>query len=198
MRTRRAAVLQIACVATGCSGLLPPADAPPALALLDQLPAHVSPAAHARGVMLALVPTCRPAYDTTRMAYTPAPHELAFFARHEWAERPAQMLQPLLVRTLQAARCCTAVVAAPHSGPHDFSLRTQLRELVQDFSADPPLLRLALRIEIEDRTRTLAARDLAFTEPLRERNAEAGVAAANDAVARALLAVARLVTQALA
>jgi ABC-type uncharacterized transport system auxiliary subunit len=202
MTTRRTAAFHLAWLASfanGCSSVLAPMDAPAALALIDPLPRDIPRAAHALGgVMLVQTPTCRPVYDTTRMAYTLGAHQVEFFARHAWAERPAQMLQPLLVRTLEAARCCTAVIAAPYAGAYDFSLHTELHELVQDFSASPAQLRLSLRIAIRQGMRALAVHDLEFVEPLRERNAEAGVTAANDAVAKALRAVAQHVIQALA
>jgi cholesterol transport system auxiliary component len=199
MTTRRAAVAHLAWLTGlteltgGCSSLLPPPEPAPVLALIDKLPADLPQAARARGVMLVLPPMCRPVLDTTRMAYSTRAHQIDYFARHEWAERPAQMLQPLIVRTLRAARCCTAVVAAPYAGAFDFSLRTELRELLQDFTTTPPQLRFALRVELSDRTRTLAAQDLEFSETMHAQNAEAGVDAANEAVAQALRAIVRLV-----
>jgi len=144
------------------------------------------------------VPACRPVYDTTRIAYSLRPHQVDFYAHHEWAERPAQMLQPLLVRTLEAANCCTTVVAAPYPGVADFSLRTELRDIVQDFAVDPPRVRLALRIDVAGRERPLATHDVEADEPMRARNAEAGVEAANAAIARALRAIAQQVVDALA
>lgn len=197
MTTRRAAAVQLAWLASGCSSVLAPVDTP-AQALIDRIPDRVPHAARPRGVLLVPAPTCRPAYDTTRMAYRLRPHEVDFFERHEWAERPGQMLHPLLVRTLEAARCCAAVVAPPHTGAYDFVLRTQVDELVQDFTVRPPQLRLALRITLGTPARTLAVRDVAFAEPMRQENAPAGVEAANEAAAKALRAIAQAVIDLLA
>lgn len=192
MTTRRAAAVQLAWLASGCGSVLAPVDAPTA-ALVDRLPGDLPRADRPRGVLLVPGPTCRPVYDTTRMAYRLRPHEVDFFEKHEWAERPGQMLHPLLVRTLEAARCCTAVVTPPHTGAYEFVLRTEIGELVQDFAGRPPQLRLALRITLGDPARVLATRDLAFAEPMRAENAPAGVEAANQAVAQALRAIAQVV-----
>jgi cholesterol transport system auxiliary component len=188
--------LQLAWLTTGCSSVLAPVQSP-ATALIDRLPADVPRAARTRGVLLLNEPTCRPAYDTTHMAYSSREHQVDFFARHEWAERPGQMLQPLLARTLEAAHCCTAVVAPPYSGAYDFSLRTEVGELLQDFTVAPPRLRLALRIVLADRTRILASREFAVAEPMHRADAEAGVDAANVAVAKALSGIAQAVVDAL-
>jgi cholesterol transport system auxiliary component len=197
MTTRRAAAVHLAWLTSGCSSLLAPADTPVA-ALIDRLPEDVPRAARPRGVLLVTTPTCRPVYDTTRMAYSLRPHEIDFFARHEWAERPGQMLHPLLVRTLEAARCCTAVVTPPHTGAYDFILRSEITGLVQDFATRAPQLRLALRVTLSDPARVLAVHDFALAEPLRQENPQAGVEAANEAVAKALRAIAQMVIDALA
>lgn len=198
MTTRRSAGAAIALFTTGCSSLLEPIETTTVAALLDQLPGDVPRAARPRGVLLVQVPTCRPAYDTTRMAYSLRPHHLDVYARHEWAERPGQMLQPLLVRTLEAAGCCNAVLAAPQPGAYDFSLRTGIHELVQDFAVDPPRARVALRIVLAGRDRVVATHAIDVAEPMNAKNAAAGVEAANVAVARALREVAQKLTEALA
>jgi cholesterol transport system auxiliary component len=194
--TRRQAVSALAVFTGGCS-LLAPVDTSVTTALIDQSPADPPLAKRRTGTLLVYRPECRPAYDTTKMVYSPRPHELAAFARHEWAERPGQMLLPLIVRTLEATHCCDAVVTPPHTGPFAYSLRTELQELVQDFGSDPPQLRVALRIAIGDRERVIAAGDIQVAQPMRQKNAEAGVEAANIAVAAALRSIAQKVVQAL-
>lgn len=193
---RRHATAALAAFTGGCT-LLAPVDTAVTTALLDQMPADPPVARRRGGVLLVYPPDCRPVYDTTKMAYSARPHELAFFARHEWAERPGQMLLPLLVRTLEATRCCGGVVTPPYTGPFVCTLRTEVHELVQDFGVDPPQLRIALRVLIADREHVLAAGDIRVAEPMRQKNAEAGVEAANIAMAAALRAVAQKVVDAL-
>jgi ABC-type uncharacterized transport system auxiliary subunit len=185
MTTRRLALVQLACVTAGCSSLLGPGNTPATAALIDALPERIPKAARTRGVLFVSRPSCRAAYDTTRMAYRVREHELAYFADHEWAERPAQMLHPLIVRTLGQTACCTAVIASPVAR-HDVIVNVDIRELVQDFSVDPPRLRLALGVVVVADGRTLAAHDIERAVAMRATNAEAGAAAANTACAQAL------------
>jgi ABC-type uncharacterized transport system auxiliary subunit len=197
MTTRRAAVAQLAWLTSGCSSLLAPVDTSTSVAMIDKLPDDIPKAVRSRGVLLVAMPTGREAYDTTRMAYSLRPHHLDFYARHEWAERPVQMLQPLLVRTLEAARC-SSVVLATGAANVDYTLRTHVGELVQDFATEPPRVRLRLSIVLSARDKPLLAQEIEIAEAMRAKNAEAGVEAANNAVAKALRAVAQKVIDALA
>jgi len=52
--------------------------------------------------LLVLLPEISPAYDTARMAYSVKLYQLAYFRDNEWAETPAQMIQPLLVQRSRA------------------------------------------------------------------------------------------------
>jgi cholesterol transport system auxiliary component len=137
-------------------------------------------------VLVVQRPEARPALDTLQMAYSLRPHHIAYFARHQWAERPAQMLQPLLLRTLERTGCFAAVVAPPAPAGAPWMLRTELAELLQDFAPETAVLRLTLRLRFEGSGRSPAVRELTVVEPLRQQTPLAGVAAANAATARAL------------
>jgi len=178
-------------LAAGCS-LLPPADAPPVLAMLDKVPDDI-PRTSCRAPLVRVErPESRPAYDTTRMAYTQQPHQIAYFSRNEWAERPSRMLQPLLARALEATGCIR-VILPPDAGPAAYILRTELVELTQDFTQEPPQARLALRVRWLDAAtgQLIATREIAEHEAMRQKNPAAGVQAANEATAKALRQVAR-------
>jgi cholesterol transport system auxiliary component len=130
-------------------------------------------------------PTVRPMFDTPQMAYTRQVQQIAYFRDHQWAETPGQMLHPLLVDALRASGAFAAVVRPPHTAASAHALRVELVELLQDFSVQPPVLRLALRVEVVDPAgRVLAARDVVAREPMAESNAVGGIAAANRAAAR--------------
>lgn len=183
---RRACACLLACALAGCA--LAPAEPPMTSALLDQLPADVPRRAAGRAVLLVFPPEARPAIATTQMAYSLRPHHLAYFAQNQWAETPPQMLQPLLVRTLEGTGAFPAVLAPPHGSGASLGLRTELLELVQDFSLEPPVLRLALRARLGDEAsqRILGTREFTQVEPLQQRTPYAGVQAANVALARVL------------
>ena len=187
MKGRWPRVLAALClVLAGCA--IPPAEPPLTSALLDQMPADVPRHAPSGRTLLVFPPEARPGLDTQQMAYTQRPHHLAYFARHQWAETPPQMLQPLLVRTMEATGAFAAVVAPPHGTRATLGLRTEIVELVQDFAPQPPVLRLSVRARIDDEEsgRVLGTRDIALQEPMRDATPAAGVQAANEAMAKAL------------
>ena len=179
----------------GCA-LLAPEDPDVSTALLDQLPADVPRARCAPAVLAVQRPEARPVYDTVQMAYTQRAHQVAFFARHQWAETPGQMLHPLLVRTLEGTGCFGAVLSGSGAGA-THTLRTEIMELVQDFTQDPPVLRLSLRLSLaaQGSAHPPAQRGIAVTEPMQQKGPLAGVDAANLAVAHALQQAAAFVLQ---
>jgi cholesterol transport system auxiliary component len=186
--------LGAAALLAGCA--LPAPEAPATLSLIDQWPADLPRGQAGASTLLVLAPQARPAYDTTRMAYRLRPHHIAYYARNEWAETPPQMLQPLLVRTLEATGRFQAVLAPPHAGASTYRVEVELLELLQDYSAQPPLLRLVLHVQLTDASRrTLASRELALQQPLPEQTPAGGVRAANAAMAQALRDVAGFVLQ---
>lgn len=186
-----AAALGLAACALG------PPEPPTATSLLDQLPGEVPRRARSAATLLVYPPEGRPGIDTTRMAYTLRPHHFAYFTQNQWAETPPQMLQPLLLRTLEATGAFAIVMGPPNQGTPTLALRTEVTELVQDFSEDPPVLRLALRVRVSDPAgnRVLGAREIVLREPLREKASAAGVQAANTALATALREVAAFVLE---
>jgi cholesterol transport system auxiliary component len=72
-------------------------------------------------------------------------------------------------------------------------LRTEVVELTQDFTQEPPQARLALRVRWLDAGtgQLVAARDVVQREVMRQKNPAAGVQAANEAAAKAMREVAR-------
>lgn len=193
--------LAAACAAL-CSAcaLMTPANVETRSVVIDKVPPHVAHGASRAGTLLVMVPDVAAPYDTTRMAYATQPSQVAYFAHLQWGERPAQMIQPLLVETLRATGTFGSVESPPYTTGHvAYALRSELTQLRQDFTTATPVLRLALHVELEDEDhgRVLLARDIAVDEPMAAATPEAGAAAANEAVAKALGELARRVIAAL-
>jgi cholesterol transport system auxiliary component len=183
-----------ATILAGCALLSPP-KTEVATARLEKMPVEV-PRRDPRPVtVLVFPPEAKPTFQTTQMAYTVRPYEVAYFSQHQWAGTPSQMLQPLLVRTLESTGYFKAVLTPPHAGRYSYALRTEILELTQDFTSGPPALRLSLRLRLSDDTanRLVATREITLREPMQQKAPYAGVIAANDATAKALLEVARFV-----
>lgn len=187
-RCGRSALLGAAVAMAGCAALLP-AEPEPASWLLDRMPAAV-PRASQRLPMALLVypPQAREMMDTREMAYSLRPHHLAYYSRNRWAERPPEMLQPLLVRTIEATGRFSAVSTPPPAPAGAYALHTEVLELLQDYTQEPPALLLALRLHLSDEktNRTLALREIRQREPMQHQSPYGGVVAANAALARAL------------
>jgi cholesterol transport system auxiliary component len=163
--------------------------------VLNKMPTDVPRRSSRGAVLLVFPPQTRPIYDTTQMAYTIQPYEIAFFSQHEWAETPAQMLQPLLEKTLQDTRFFGAVLAPPYAGRYGYALRTEIRELIADFTSEPAALQLSLRFQLSDGAagRIVAVKEISIREPMQRKTPYGGVVAANEALAKALLELARFV-----
>jgi len=162
--------------------------------MLQELPDHVPRAPRQVGTLLVLTPKAQPAYDTTRMAYSLRPYEVAYFRDHEWAEAPSQMLQPLLVWTLQQTGFFRATLTPPARGRTSYILDTDILELIQDFTVRPPVLRAAVRLQLLGPAgEPIASRDIAVRETMPEANPESGIVAANRAMAKILGEAARFV-----
>jgi cholesterol transport system auxiliary component len=182
----------------GCGFLQPVVEPPMTMLLLDRMPADVPRAARQLPAsLLVYPPQAGPLVDTTRMAYTLRPHHLAYYSQNEWAESPPRMLHPLLVRVLDATGRFTSVLVPPRSGAAAYALRSEVLELVQDYTQDPPVVRLVLRLQLADErgNRGVGTREIRVQEALREKTPYAGVAAANAAVVRALREVAGFVVE---
>jgi cholesterol transport system auxiliary component len=185
------------CLALAACAPLAPEKVDTEWATLDQLPAEIPQGRARAAILLVLPPDAEAPYDTARMAYIEAPHRFGYFGRHEWAAAPAQMLLPLLLRTMEQTHAYAAVLAPPSSSRYGYALQVRVLELVQDFRVDPPLLRLTLHVQIHEgmSNRVLAAREIILRESMRGRTPGAGVEAANRAAASTLRQIADFTLQ---
>jgi cholesterol transport system auxiliary component len=198
-RTVRVGITVAALAVSGLAGcaLLYPAESEMMTAVLQKMPVEL-PRREPRPVtLLVFPPEAKRSYDTNQMAYTVRPYQVAYFSHHQWGDTPSQMLQPLLVRTLESTGYFTAVLTPPSTGRYTYALRTEILELAQDFTSKPAELRLSLRLRLSDDAgdRVVATKEISLREPMQEATPYAGVVAANDATAKALREVARFVLE---
>ncbi len=141
-------VVMLSSLLYGCSMFAPVPPVPTSNYLLNATPAPVSAAKNTQQTLLVASPQTMQAYNTTHMVYTTQPYQLAYFAKSEWADTPTQMLQPLIVQTLQNTHSFRAVVSTPFVGPYDVMLNTQLLQLQQEFLQKPSQVRMTLRAQL--------------------------------------------------
>ena len=190
----RVALAALCAAAAGCALLSPP-KAQVEKATLDKVPLELPHAGTGSGTLLVFPPRASPVYDTRQMAYRTRPHEVAYFSEREWGETPSQMLNPLLVKTLEATHAFNAVLVPPYTGRYTRALRTDILELIQDFTTQPATVVLTLRFQLPDyeAKQAIATKEISVREPLQRRASYAGVVAANDATAEALRQMAEFV-----
>lgn len=131
-------------------------------------------------------------YDTPQMAYSRAAGELEYYARHRWAEPPAQMLAPRLTAALEQSGTFAAVIAPSSRANADLLLETELLAFRMQFESTPTF-RATLRATVVNEVDGLvagSARTFDVVEPMAEANPAAGAKAAERAVARLVAEVA--------
>lgn len=195
----RLAIVIAATVAGGCAQPLLTQPAAPSALLLDADPL-VRPAARNSGLtLLVSPPQAQAGFDTRRIAYTRTPLTIEYYTRSEWADTPARMLGPLMVRALDSSGAFGAVIAGPAPVPVDLRLDVELIRLQQAFTAEGSQAQLELRAKLFDvrAGRVLATRLFSEAAPAPSADALGGARAASAASGAALEALTAFVVEAL-
>jgi cholesterol transport system auxiliary component len=171
-----------------CTGLAPPAADEISIYVFDVRPAMDGLPPQPGAVLAVGPPRAWPGFDTPRMAYVRQPHELEYFTKSRWADAPARMLAPLLVRALGQSGAFGAVVHNPGAVAGTLRLDTELVRLQQEFQSPQSRVRVTLRAQLIDmqERRVIGAREFEEVEMAAAENAYAGVAALNRALERLL------------
>ena len=137
-------------------------------------------------------PYAAPGFDSARIIFVRADHQLEYFAHSEWVEPPARMLGPLLVAALENTNAFGAVVLMPASAAGELRLNTELMRLQQNFQSQPSRVEVAVRVHlVDDRTRkVLHWREFKAEAVAASETPQGGVAAANAAIQKVLSDVA--------
>jgi cholesterol transport system auxiliary component len=197
--TRRAAcrgalLASSALLGGGCTGgLLPKPAAAPVRYTLGEGAATPNPRPGAPSLVVAPL-TAAPGFDSARMLYLRQPQVLQAYAYAEWADTPARLLAPLLLRALQHTGAFGAVLQAPSSASGPLRLETELLQLQHLHLRSPSEVQLALRVVLID----TATRQALFTRRFETRVPAASDDPAGGAAAAALAAqrlLAELATQ---
>lgn len=139
-------------------------------------------------ILMVMQPDAAPYYRTKQIAYEIKPNQISYFTRNAWAEPPAQMLHPLLVKSLQNTNHFSAIVAPPVTGVYDYMLNTQILTLRVNFDTRPAMVEVSIRAQIFNaRTNRVKATEvITVFEPVYSCNFYNNVVAANHAIAKAL------------
>ena len=172
-----------------CSPLQPPRADEPVLHVLDVRPAVARVTASRDLVLEVGAPRAAPGFDSAALVYVQKPFVIDAFATHRWADTPARMIEPPLMRALEQTGYFRAVVPAPAGVPADVRLDTDLLRLQHNFATRPSRVELSLRFRLSDLRgrRVIAARVVDIEVAAASDDPAGGVAAANAAMADALV-----------
>jgi cholesterol transport system auxiliary component len=173
---------------SGCSVFSPVKTETQTTYLINKAPHPISKRANRSINLLVTPPEANSIYNTTDMAYTTQPYQIGYFAKSSWAEPPTQMLQPLIIQTLQKTRYFHSVGSLSTIGQYNYILNTQLLQLQQDYAKFPHVLHFVLRAQIinANTNQVIASKEFSTNEPLNRNDPYSGVMAANKAAATVL------------
>lgn len=183
-------------VLISCSSLFGPSKSTTKTFIID---AMICPPtkSHSQRILLVTQSEASPIYNTTMMAYSKCAFEVEYFAKNSWVATPPQMLEPLIVATMQDTHHFRAVLTSPSVANYDYILNTQLVELQQQFCRCSSFVSLVLRAQLINAAtnKVIAVKQFCIVEPAAKKNPYCGVIATNRATARLLDELARFVLQ---
>lgn len=129
-----------------------------------------------------------PGFTSSRIAYVKKEYQLDYFAHHQWADTPANMLTSIITQSLESGHLFRAVVESPAAVTADLRLDSELLHFQQVFSDGSSDVELELRmILVNQQNRSvIASQTFTFTEVASENTPYGAVMAANRIVARLL------------
>lgn len=151
--------------------------------VINSVPDHVVTTRQRGITLLTATPDTNPVYNTRRMAYTTRPYQITYYSQSRWVQAPAEMIEPLLVQTLQKTNHFKAIVSPPYTGQYDYVMRTEIKTLLIDYTQKTPVLRLSVQGQLTSAAsgRMLSSRDFTTAVPLPQASPYGAVLAANCA-----------------
>lgn len=136
-----------------------------------------------RNTLLVTPPEAAPGYETNAMRYIKKPYQLETFAKNAWASPPADMLEPLLVQSLQRSGRFYAVSSGAYTQGSNYRLDTEVLSLQQNFLTKPSVLEFSVKVVLThvDDNKVLASRIISKQIPCPTNTPYGGVIAANRA-----------------
>jgi len=182
-----AGVLALGLALASCSVFSPVQSLSTSTYVVNTVP-HVRVHRAHKTSLLVNLPQTNPIYNSTDMAYMAQPYQIGYFAKNNWAATPAQMLQTLMVQTLQNTQHFSNVTANLGVGSASYSLTTEIVDFHQDFLHVRSAYHLTVRAQLVlTATNTVvAAREFKIVEPATQNTPLGGVYAANQAAAKFL------------
>lgn len=149
-----------------------------------------SKTASGHSILLVTPTSAESPYRSNRMAYTKQeqPYQVSYFGENFWAGAPAKLIAPNIATAMINTGHFKAVATPPYGGAADYRLDTDLLSLVQQFNGDSSQTTLSLHAVLVSAQSNLilSSQDFTVTKPATANNPQAGVVAANQALADAM------------
>jgi cholesterol transport system auxiliary component len=147
--------------------------------------------------LLVAMPQAMPGYQTEKMAYRQQTNEIAYYTRNTWIAPPAELLQPMIIRTLQNSGCVGSVVPEPYLGVADLRLDTQVLQFARVYANKQDkrgAYHIAVNTQLVDTisNRVVASQNTQVQQPIKSSQPRAGVEAANLAANTVMQDIAKL------
>lgn len=135
--------------------------------------------------------------NTNEMSYSIKPYQIAYFSKNRWVDTPSQMLEPLIVESLEKTHFFSSVGIPSSIGSYDYVLNTDITQFNQVFFTQHSVFRFKLRAQIVNTatTRIVASRDFCVEEVAPYYSPYGGVIAANRAASHLLTQLSNWVIQ---
>jgi cholesterol transport system auxiliary component len=161
--------------------------------VVNSVPDSVSKKRHGRYTLFVPQPESSPMLNSTAMVYVIKPYQMNYFSKNRWAVPPSQMLQPLIVETLQKTNYFRAVGGAGAVGNYNFILNTQIIEFQQEFFKNSSVMSVRLRAQIikTSTNQIVASKEFNVVELAPQYSPYGGVIAANRATSKMLSQLAK-------
>lgn len=192
---KRIALLGVIILLTAC---LSPTNATPEKDyVLNTTPPMHSVAKTRPQVLLLSMPRLDAIMNNNKMVYLNGQHQVGYFSVNRWATKPNEMFSSLLLNTLQQQSEFRAVVSVPYSGKSDLQLDVVNFSIVQDFTVHPSLLRVKMdvRLSYKKKFSVIKTHAIQATVATSLDTPEAGVVAANVALAQCLTQIVAFVNE---
>lgn len=98
--------------------------------------------------MLVMATQANAPFDTNKMVYVLANHQLGYFAKNAWASSPSQMLSDNIALALRNHGHFRAIVSAPFSGNTDYRFSSQLLAFQQEYIENQSFFHLTLAAQV--------------------------------------------------
>jgi cholesterol transport system auxiliary component len=133
-------------------------------------------------------PTIVPSIDTVRIARTTG-IEVQYYADATWVDRPAAMIEPLIIQSFQNSGAIQVVAGRRADVRPDFMLQTNLEAFqAEQTGADPPAARVVIsaRLMTMPKRQVVGTTQIARSAPAEAQDLPAIAAAFDDALGKVL------------